>query len=94
MKNLNTAALSMNWKIIPGEKAIFHGLKRMMDIRRKQPAFSPYAPQKILELGDHVFALKRENEHTGESVYLVVNVRPNRQGKGRFGIKRRGFVYG
>ena len=58
-------------------KAIFHGLKRMIEIRRKQPAFSPYAPQKILELGDHVFALKRENEHTGESVYLVVNVTPN-----------------
>ncbi len=58
-------------------KAIFHGLKRMIEIRRKQPAFSPYAPQKILELGDHVFALKRENEHTGESVYLVANVTPN-----------------
>ncbi|EZP75235.1 sucrose phosphorylase-like protein [Parageobacillus genomosp. 1] len=58
-------------------KAIFNGLKRMIDVRRKQSAFSPYAPQKILELGDHVFALKRENGHTGESVYLVVNVTPN-----------------
>jgi glucosylglycerate phosphorylase len=60
----------------PRRKAIFNGLKRMIDIRRKHSAFSPYAPQKIIELGNHVFALQRQNEETDESVYLVVNVTP------------------
>jgi glucosylglycerate phosphorylase len=58
-------------------KAIFEGLKQMINIRRNQSAFSPYAPQTILELGEHVFALKRENEQTKESVYFVVNVTAN-----------------
>ncbi|BDG49053.1 alpha-amylase family glycosyl hydrolase [Parageobacillus sp. KH3-4] len=57
-------------------RAIFHGLKRMIAIRRTQSAFSPYAPQQVIELGDHVFAVKRTNEQTGDSIYFVVNVTP------------------
>lgn len=57
--------------------AIFNGLKQMVEIRRQQSAFSPYAPQTVLELDDRVFGLKRENEKTKEVVYCVVNVTPD-----------------
>ncbi|WP_078378846.1 alpha-amylase family glycosyl hydrolase [Sutcliffiella halmapala] len=54
--------------------AIFNGLKRMINVRQQEKAFSPYANQTVLELGSKVFGLKRENEETGDTVYFAVNV--------------------
>jgi glucosylglycerate phosphorylase len=53
---------------------IFEGLKKLIAIRQKHSAFSPYAPQEVLDLGEKVFALKRINKETGECLYFVVNV--------------------
>ncbi|MNO87202.1 hypothetical protein D3C76_786210 [compost metagenome] len=44
----------------------------MISVRKKEGAFSPYTSQIILDLGEKVFALKRENEQG--SVYFIVNV--------------------
>jgi sucrose phosphorylase len=54
--------------------SIFSGLKKLIEIRQGITAFSPYASQEVLDLGDKVFALKRMDEETGESLIFVVNV--------------------
>jgi glucosylglycerate phosphorylase len=54
--------------------SIFSGLKKLIEIRQGLAAFSPYASQKVLDLGDKVFALKRVDEETGEPLIFVVNV--------------------
>lgn len=51
---------------------VFNGLKHMLDIRRSQKAFHPKAPQKVLRLGDSVFAVKRASH--GEAVISLNNV--------------------
>jgi glucosylglycerate phosphorylase len=58
----------------PRRRSIFSGLKNLIEIRQEHSAFSPYAPQEVLDLGETVFALKRVNQETGESLYFVVNV--------------------
>ncbi len=55
-------------------KAIFEKLKQMLSIRQGEKAFSPFAGQEILELGSGLFALKRENGATKDTVYFAVNV--------------------
>ncbi len=57
----------------PRRSAIFSGLRAMLDTRAKHPAFSPYAPQEVLDLGDEVFAVRRGKAETGR-VLAVVNV--------------------
>jgi glucosylglycerate phosphorylase len=58
----------------PRRKAIFTGLKKMIEIRQQHSAFSPYADQEVLDLGRDVFALKRTNYKTGEEIVFVVNI--------------------
>ncbi|TDT61334.1 alpha-amylase family glycosyl hydrolase [Fonticella tunisiensis] len=55
-------------------KAIFNGLKKMINLRKKESPFSPYAPQRVLDLGNKVFALEREDKETVERITFVVNV--------------------
>ncbi|MFB5195838.1 alpha-amylase family glycosyl hydrolase [Neobacillus sp. KR4-4] len=55
-------------------KGIFQGLREMIRIRQQQSAFSPYAQQTVVDLGSKVFALKRQNESTGEEIFFIVNV--------------------
>jgi glucosylglycerate phosphorylase len=55
-------------------KSTFSSLKQLISIRRKESAFSPYASQTVLDFGESVFALKRENYHTQEKIYFVLNV--------------------
>ncbi|RNA67910.1 alpha-amylase family glycosyl hydrolase [Alteribacter keqinensis] len=55
-------------------KSIYEGMQELVRIRRNESAFSPYADQQVLDLGASVFALKRTNTETGNTVYAVVNV--------------------
>jgi glucosylglycerate phosphorylase len=55
-------------------KGIFEGLQNMIAIRQKESAFSPYAGQEVLELGEKVFGLKRMNNESGEEITFVVNL--------------------
>lgn len=53
-------------------KAIFEGTKKLIEIRQQEKAFSPYAPQEILDLDERVFSLKRINGD--EEIVFIVNV--------------------
>ncbi|MGM0838462.1 MAG: sugar phosphorylase [Bacillota bacterium] len=55
-------------------KEIFASLTNMIEIRQSEKAFSPFAEQSVLELGERLFGLKRENTETGDVVYFAVNV--------------------
>ena len=54
------------------QKKVFSSLKRMISIRKEQPAFHPNAKQKILELGNDLFGMVRESEN--QTIVVVVNL--------------------
>ncbi|WP_261131591.1 alpha-amylase family glycosyl hydrolase [Bacillus sp. Marseille-Q3570] len=56
----------------PRRSQIFNKMSEMIQVRKKEKAFSPYAEQEVLDLGEEVFALKRTGD--GDSVYFVVNL--------------------
>ncbi len=51
---------------------VFHGLMRLIKIRREMAAFHPNAAQKVLNLDDRIFSIIREN--AGNRVVSIVNV--------------------
>ena len=53
---------------------IFNGLKNLINLRKNESAFSPYANQETLELGNDIFALVRENKSTSEKITFILNV--------------------
>ncbi|TYC50805.1 alpha-amylase [Weissella muntiaci] len=53
-------------------KMIFEGLSKLIAIRKQEPAFNPYGEQKILKLGEAVFALERS--YAGEKITAIVNI--------------------
>ncbi|MEI6285341.1 MAG: sugar phosphorylase [Bacillota bacterium] len=53
-------------------KTVFETLKQLLNIRGKQPAFSPYGNQTVLDCGKEFFVLKRIN--ADEIVTCIVNV--------------------
>lgn len=55
-------------------KSIFSKLKKLINLRKTQPAFSPYAFQRVLDLGESVFALERYNEKKNEKITFIINV--------------------
>ncbi|MGG3561286.1 alpha-amylase family glycosyl hydrolase [Neobacillus rhizosphaerae] len=52
---------------------VFSGIKKIIRTRQKETAFSPFADQDILELGEQVFSLIRQNKETDETVLFIVN---------------------
>ena len=54
--------------------AIFSRIKKLIALRKEESAFSPFAMQKVLDLGEGIFALERFNEKTGERITLILNV--------------------
>ncbi|WP_252235828.1 sugar phosphorylase [Clostridium sp. CH2] len=54
--------------------AIFSRIKKLIALRKEESAFSPFAMQKVLDLGEGIFALERFNEKTGEKITLILNV--------------------
>ncbi|MFD2924825.1 alpha-amylase family glycosyl hydrolase [Halobacillus naozhouensis] len=57
----------------PRRSSIFSGLQEMIEIRKKEAAFSPYADQEVLNIDPRIFALKRMDPKSGEEVFFVVN---------------------
>ncbi|MGN2338729.1 sugar phosphorylase [Clostridium cagae] len=53
---------------------IFSRIKKLINLRKEESAFSPFATQKALNLGESIFALERFNEKTGEKITLILNV--------------------
>jgi len=77
----------------PRRQGIFQGLRKMISIRQQQSAFSPYAPQTVVDLGSNLFALKRRNETTGDEVFFIVNV-DSQPVVAEIGIKGRDLLTG
>lgn len=55
-------------------KKIFNELKKLIELRKQEAVFSPYAKQVVLDFGKDVFALKRENEENNEKIIFITNV--------------------
>lgn len=53
-------------------QTIYHGIQKMIAVRKKEVAFNPYGTQETLDLGNGLFGLLREFE--GHKVYAVTNV--------------------
>jgi sucrose phosphorylase len=57
---------------------VFDGYRRLLQVRRKQPAFHPHGGQQVLSLGDALFALARtpptSTGSEGGMVLCLVNV--------------------
>lgn len=60
-------------------KAVFAEMKRLIEIRRKQPAFHPNATQYTLHFSDQVFAFWRESLNRDQSLFALNNVSAERQ---------------
>ena len=77
----------------PRRQGIFQGLQKMISIRQQQSAFSPYAPQTVVDLGSNLFALRRRNDTTGDEVFFIVNV-DSQPVVAEIGIKGRDLLTG
>lgn len=53
---------------------VFNRLKKVVDIRIKQPAFHPNAIQYTLHLGDGVFAFWRQSLRRDQSIFAINNI--------------------
>ena len=53
---------------------ILNELKRLIAIRRKQPAFHPNATQFTLHFGDHICAFWRQNLRRDQSIFAISNI--------------------
>jgi glycosidase len=51
-------------------KAVFSFYKKMLAIRKKEPAFNPYAPFRVLPCTEKVFALERIQEKEGSIITI------------------------
>jgi len=57
----------------PRRHAVFTGLRRLLDVRRREPAFSPFGTQHVERLDDRVFAVRR-GRGTPDELLCVTNV--------------------
>ncbi|GAA5496551.1 Glycosidase [Rubritalea squalenifaciens DSM 18772] len=55
-------------------QTVFSELKRLIQIRRKQPAFHPNATQYTLHFGEKIFAFWRESLHREQSIFALHNI--------------------
>ncbi|WP_417548304.1 alpha-amylase family glycosyl hydrolase [Marinobacter segnicrescens] len=53
---------------------VFHQLKRLITIRRKQPAFHPNATQFTLHLGLKIFGFWRQSMRRDQSIFCIHNI--------------------
>ena len=53
-------------------RRVFDGLSALLRARAAHPAFDPFSPQEVLDLGPAVFAVRRA--HRGDRVTCIVNV--------------------
>lgn len=58
---------------------VFHELKRLLKIRRRQPAFHPSAHQETIHLGNNLYAFWRTSEDREQRILSVNNLTPEIQ---------------
>ena len=57
----------------PRRRAVFSGMRHLLEVRRGQPAFSPFGTQQVELLDDRVFAVRR-GTGTPDELLCVTNV--------------------
>lgn len=57
----------------PRRRAVFRGLRHLLDVRRRHEAFSPFGTQQVALLDDRVLALRRA-AGTPHALLCVTNV--------------------
>ncbi|MCR8967721.1 sugar phosphorylase [Streptococcus zalophi] len=62
-------------------RTIYHGIQKMITIRKKEAAFNPYGNQETINLGSGLFALKRHFKN--QKIYSVTNVTSEKQDLGQ-----------
>jgi glucosylglycerate phosphorylase len=73
-ERLDFSRISTELKLDERRKKIFNRIKELIKIRKEHSAFSPFASQKVLNLGENIFALERFNEYTKEKITFIVNI--------------------
>ncbi len=58
---------------------VFANYRRLLEIRRTEPAFHPQAAQFVLPTAGSIFALVRQPEDEGQTVLCLINVTPQTQ---------------
>jgi len=61
------------------QKSLFAALKRLINIRKKQPAFHPNATQYTLHLGRSIFAFWRESDDRQQGIFAIHNISDTEQ---------------
>ncbi|WP_258171144.1 sugar phosphorylase [Paenibacillus sp. R14(2021)] len=54
--------------------AVFARFSALIQLRRRQNAFSPQAAQKVVTFDERIFSVVRENAESGDSILALVNV--------------------
>jgi glucosylglycerate phosphorylase len=77
-RRINRAVLDADRLVVelredPRRRAVFDGMRRLLDVRRRHAAFSPFGTQRVEHLDDRVFAVRR-GEHTVDELLCVTNV--------------------
>lgn len=81
--NNNRSINRHNWQMSVLEKvltedthnnSVLMELKRLIGIRKKQPAFHPNATQFTLHLGDEIVAFWRQNRTRDQSIFAISNI--------------------
>ncbi len=57
----------------PRRRAVFAGMRRLLDVRRQHETFSPFGTQGVEQLDDRVFAVRR-GAGTADELICVTNV--------------------
>jgi sucrose phosphorylase len=56
---------------------VFGEMRRLLQVRAAEPAFTPVAPQQVLDIDPRIFAVERTNEMVGKKVFCLHNVSAN-----------------
>lgn len=70
---LDADRLAVELREDPRRRAIFDGMRHLLDVRRRHEAFSPFGTQRVEHLDDRVFAVRR-GEGTADELCCVTNV--------------------
>lgn len=70
---LDADRLAVELREDPRRRAVFEGMRHLLDVRRRHEAFSPFGTQRVERLDDRVFALRRGEGTPGE-LRCVTNV--------------------
>ena len=83
MTNSNRTINRQKWNLNQIEKMInsesdqtliFHSLKKLIEIRKKQKAFHPNATSFTLQLGEKLFGIWRQSRDRKQSIFCITNL--------------------